>query len=372
MMTDKPSMRILKRTADAVVVLTDCTDDDYYKLAGSALRLLRVSGLHGDRCGVKPLWESMGVEQKVDQRLQDIFELGHVLEPLILRNLERDGWRVDANNADDSKKRLLFPVRGGLVTGTPDAVVMHPEKTKGNLLLCDAKTMNMNRYEAWRKGVPTEPAPILARRRHEELPSAMGREPRKPKTRIVFPGYYLQVSLYAMAMGLNYGMIAGYDKNTSRQGQEMFRTDPELGLAALARAELALTATSVSHVSGCTGRCADCFLAESCMKLKGDGALLKRTFSEHKPLAPGADPFLALTSAFDVVGLDGKKMEPPTESVRKALYTTAWPDELRPRINPELMSVAERDEYETERSIAGSSQDKAPAKEELMGAEVRI
>ena len=345
---DKPLMRILKRSPNALVVLTDCTDDEYYNILRSVTRALRVSGLHGERCGVKPLWEILGAEQTVSQQLQDIFELGHILEPIILRNLEREGWKVEANNSDTAKKRFLFPVRGGMVTGTPDAVAMHPERSKGHQLMCDAKTMNMNRFDSWLAGRPTEPGAVLKQREYEEFPTTMGREEKQPRTRKVFPGYYLQVSLYAMAVGLDFGMIAGYDKNTSRQKQELFRTDPELALAALARAELALTATSLSHVSGCTGKCAGCFFEQSCKKLKSDSGMLKEAFKNNRPLAPDADTLNVLTGAFDVVDEKGKQIPPLSETARKALYVSEWKKELRPKIAPELMSRAELEEYEAE------------------------
>ena len=351
---NKPSLRILKRSPNALVVLTDCSDDEYYNILRSATRVLRVSGLHGERCGVKPLLEALGAQQTVPQQLQDIFELGHVLEPIILRNLEREGWKVEANNRDNAKKRFIYPLRGGMVTGTPDAVAMHPERTKGHQLMCDAKTMNMNRFDAWLAGRPTEPGAVLRRREYEALPTAMGREEKQPRTRKVFPGYYLQVSLYAMAVGLDFGMIAGYDKNTSRQKQELFRTDPELALAALARAELALTATSLSHVSGCTGKCSNCFLESSCKKLKSDSASLKEAFKNNRPLAPGADPINVLTVAFDVIDERGRLIQPLSETARKALYVSEWNKDQRPVIAPELMSRAELEEYEAEHGVKTS------------------
>lgn len=343
---EKLKVQIVNRNASALTLRTSCPDDEYYKALSSCVRTLRVSSLGAQRCDRKRLLEAFGKPSVVPQALLDIFELGHAVEPLILKRLVRDGWSVEENNADDRKLRFLFPLRGGFVTGTPDAVVSHETRSKGLDVLCDAKTMNENRFTAWLNGRPTRNAAQENERRRGAFPVPHAGA-KLSHTETVFPEYYFQVSAYAMAAGLDVGMITGYNKNTSACRSEMFATNPELVNAVFLRAELALTATDTNGISGCRGNCGDCFYRDACKGLFGTSGMaeLKKEFARRPPLMEDYDPVTVLAYVFDLTDERGRSVPAPSKAAFSRMLG-GRDGEGVPQvvIAPELMSEQEREE----------------------------
>lgn len=104
------------------------------------------------------LWYSItpGYEEKISQKNKRTFDIGTVLEPLVIKWLENDGWIVDYNQGSQhAAKEFYLRVKGGKIAGHPDAFIM--KSVLAPLILIDIKTMNDRAYTLWeREGTLTK------------------------------------------------------------------------------------------------------------------------------------------------------------------------------------------------------------------------
>ena len=346
---DRPEAQIVKRSHGVFTIETHCKNDDHYN-AMKNIRTLRISGLGKARCDKERLLEIFGFKPAIPIEVQNILDAGTALEGLIIKQLGQKGWDVDWNNDSDSAacatKRYLFPLAGGFATGTPDAIASHSEKTHGIQVLCDAKTMNDNRFTGWTKGKLNYTDPVEERRKHDWWYPQIKRENIKSHTAICFPEYFFQVSAYAMASGLEYGMIAGYNKNNSKTDVELFRISPALVKNVLFRAQIALTAMSTHDISNCAGNCDSCWHKTSCLSLFGVNGIddLGRAFVEHPPLRENYDPLTVLSGVYDLSDEAGHKIDPPSQHDFDLQFSTKYDDIKHIYVTPKIRTPYEERE----------------------------
>ena len=101
--------------------------------------------LHASRIGSlceRALFYSVnGAEEISSEKSQRIFEVGNVLEPVIISWLRYDGWNVRRNlflNSNEGMS-LSISVHGGTIEAHPDCVISREDN---ELILADIKTMN--------------------------------------------------------------------------------------------------------------------------------------------------------------------------------------------------------------------------------------
>ena len=158
-------------------------------------KILRASKI-GFPC-IRNLWYSVNeVEGITSKKTQRIFDVGTVLEPLIIQWLKDDGWQVEYNSgSQDAGLEYKIPVKGGCIAGHPDCFL-------NSDILIDIKTMNDRSFIQWKK---------------------QGTEASKPQ-------YVDQVHCYAIG-AINEGRkikqlgICGMNKNTSEIRLDFFDFD---------------------------------------------------------------------------------------------------------------------------------------------------
>ena len=118
------------------------------------------------------LWYSVnGYEGTTDLRTQRIFDVGTYLEPLVVRWLEEDGWKVYYNQgSQDADLELKYPVNGGNLAGHPDCFISR--EGTGNLLI-DIKTMNERAFQWWKRDGSIKSKPQYVDQLHIYAAAAM-------------------------------------------------------------------------------------------------------------------------------------------------------------------------------------------------------
>ena len=133
-------------------------------------KVLRASKI-GHPCD-RNLWYSVnGAEETTNEKSKRIFELGKILEPVIINWLRNDGWKVRRNPIDDSNEgiSLSIAVNGGSISAHPDCLISNEDS---GVILADIKTMNDRAF----------------------------RSLKREGTLKAFPNYYDQLTIYAQAM----------------------------------------------------------------------------------------------------------------------------------------------------------------------------
>ena len=103
-------------------------------------KVLRASRI-GTLCDRALFYSVAGAEEITTEKSQRIFEVGKVLEPVIVSWLRNDGWNVKRNLFDSSNESmsLSLEVNGGTIIAHPDCVISRDDN---KLILADIKTMN--------------------------------------------------------------------------------------------------------------------------------------------------------------------------------------------------------------------------------------
>ena len=101
-------------------------------------KVLRASRI-GTLCDRALFYSVAGAEEITTEKSQRIFEVGKVLEPVIVSWLRNDGWHVKRNLLDSTNKGMSLEVAGGIITAHPDCIISRDDST---LILTDIKTMN--------------------------------------------------------------------------------------------------------------------------------------------------------------------------------------------------------------------------------------
>ena len=111
-------------------------------------KILRASKA-GFPCARNLYYSVNGYKGTTDIRTQRIFDVGTYLEPLVVRWLQEDGWKVYYNQgSQDADLELKYPVNGGELAGHPDCFISR--EGTGNLLT-DIKTMNERAFQWWKR-----------------------------------------------------------------------------------------------------------------------------------------------------------------------------------------------------------------------------
>ena len=103
-------------------------------------KVLRASKI-GSLCDRSLFYYVNGAEEITSEKSQRIFEVGRVLEPVIISWLRSDGWNVRRNlflNSNEGMS-LSLSVNGGTIEAHPDCVISREDTS---LILADIKTMN--------------------------------------------------------------------------------------------------------------------------------------------------------------------------------------------------------------------------------------
>lgn len=204
------------------VLLVKHFEDDDRSFSKLPLRKLRASSIGRD-CDTELFLSASGKESQFDKKSLRIFEIGRVMEPVIVKWMREDGWEVKHN--DDDSIGMIMAVGPGIVTGHYDVIARHPEITKNEWALLDIKTMNTRRFNAWTKnGVQASD-----------------------------PAYYAQLLFYGYAWKYRKLGIVGMEKPTGDYEVEIFDFDPKKFEALRERAARILDADTAvsSHGKKC-------------------------------------------------------------------------------------------------------------------------
>lgn len=168
--------------------------------------VFRASGI-GHPCP-RHIWFKavQGLEEPISPKTRRIFDTGTLLEPLIVRTLQEDGWDCEYNQGSQEAECLVtIPVCPGVeIQGHHDVVATQD----GQRVMLDIKTMNDKSYMWWRK----------------------------KGTYATHLNYATQVSIYAHAHGIPLAGIAGWNKNNCEYHVEVFPTDGALVQEAIEKA----------------------------------------------------------------------------------------------------------------------------------------
>lgn len=112
-------------------------------------KVLRASRI-GSLCERALFYSVNGAEEITSEKSQRIFEVGRVLEPLIVLWLRNDGWKVQRNlflNSNEGMS-LSISVNGGTIEAHPDCVISREDS---DLILADIKTMNDRSFRSLKR-----------------------------------------------------------------------------------------------------------------------------------------------------------------------------------------------------------------------------
>ena len=112
-------------------------------------KILRASRI-GHPCS-RNLWYSVnGATEETNEKSKRIFELGKILEPVIINWLRNDGWKVRRNPIDESNEgiSLSISVEGGTISAHPDCLISNENS---GVILADIKTMNDRAFRSLKR-----------------------------------------------------------------------------------------------------------------------------------------------------------------------------------------------------------------------------
>ena len=112
-------------------------------------KVLRASRI-GSLCDRSLFYSVNNAEETISEKLQRIFEVGRVLEPVIISWLRYDGWNVKRNLFVHSNEgmELSINVVGGSIEAHPDCVISREDT---GLILADVKTMNDRAFRSLKR-----------------------------------------------------------------------------------------------------------------------------------------------------------------------------------------------------------------------------
>ena len=112
-------------------------------------KVLRASRI-GSLCDRSLFYSVNGAEEIISEKSQRIFEVGRVLEPVIVSWLRFDGWKVQRNLFINSNEgmSLTLSVEGGTIEAHPDCVISREDS---GLILADIKTMNDRSFRSLKR-----------------------------------------------------------------------------------------------------------------------------------------------------------------------------------------------------------------------------
>jgi hypothetical protein len=177
--------------------------------------VVRASSIGSD-CIRKIWYETVSdYEPEFSEDTLRIFEVGDVMEPVIVEWLRRDGYEVEYNpGSQEAGTEIVIPVNGGEIRGHHDAIIK-PSMDIAVDTMIDIKTMNDFAWKKW-KSTGTM------------------------KNKF---GYACQATIYAGAFGLTQCGVVGMNKNNSKLHMDTFPFDPMLYETLISKAEYILSFT---------------------------------------------------------------------------------------------------------------------------------
>jgi hypothetical protein len=112
-------------------------------------KVLRASRI-GSLCDRALFYSVSGAEEIISEKSQRIFEVGRVLEPVIVGWLRNDSWNVRRNlflNSNEGMS-LSISVNGGTIEAHPDCIISREDT---GLILADIKTMNDRSFRSLKR-----------------------------------------------------------------------------------------------------------------------------------------------------------------------------------------------------------------------------
>ena len=209
-------------------------------------KVLRASRI-GTLCDRALFYSVAGAEEITTEKSQRIFEVGKVLEPVIVSWLRNEGWNVKRNLLDCSNEgmSLSLEVNGGTITAHPDCIISRDDSP---LILADIKTMNDRSFRSLK---------------HDGTVKS-------------HPQYADQLTIYAQALrecGHNIEQLAivALNKNNCEGYIDYFTFEPERYEALKERAQRIFTLDEAPEQgdrfqSWCCGYCGYSHLCELCKK----------------------------------------------------------------------------------------------------------
>ena len=112
-------------------------------------KVLRASRI-GSLCDRALFYSVNDTEEITSEKSQRIFEVGKILEPVIISWLRSDGWNVRRNLFINSNEgmSLSISVNGGTIEAHPDCVISREDS---GLILADIKTMNDRSFRSLKR-----------------------------------------------------------------------------------------------------------------------------------------------------------------------------------------------------------------------------
>ena len=112
-------------------------------------KVLRASRI-GSLCDRSLFYSVNGAEEITSEKSQRIFEVGRVLEPIMISWLRSDGWNVRRNLFVNSNEgmSLSLSVNSGTIEAHPDCVI---SREASGLILADIKTMNDRSFRSLKR-----------------------------------------------------------------------------------------------------------------------------------------------------------------------------------------------------------------------------
>ncbi len=208
-------------------------------------KVLRASRI-GTLCDRALFYSVAGAEEITSEKSQRIFEVGKVLEPVIVSWLRNDGWNVKRNMFDSTNEEmsLSLEVAGGTITAHPDCIISR----EGGLILADIKTMNDRSF----------------------------RSLKRDGTIKSHPQYADQLTIYAQALRecghqIEQLAIVALNKNNCEGYIDLFTFEPERYEALKERAEMIFALNEAPEQGDrfqgwCCGYCGYAHLCELCKK----------------------------------------------------------------------------------------------------------
>ena len=209
-------------------------------------KVLRASRI-GTLCDRALFYSVAGAEEITSEKSQRIFEVGKVLEPVIVSWLRNDGWNVKRNMFDSTNEgmSLSLEVNGGTITAHPDCIISREDSP---LILADIKTMNDRSF----------------------------RSLKRDGTIKSHPQYADQLTIYAQALrecghSIDQLAIVAFNKNNCEGYIDFFTFEPERYEALKERAER-IFACEEAPAQGdrfqrwCCGYCGYSHLCELCKR----------------------------------------------------------------------------------------------------------
>lgn len=181
----KPGLKIIRQKGNIFEIEHDRSVDDndqmrlFMPLAGQ-VRTMRTSKIGGDYCSADAFFDISGIKVTPDEKSLRNFAIGNILEPLVVDEMRRQGWKVDHNHRD--ARGIIVALKGGLLTGHEDMKCVAPGSS--DIILGDVKTMAEKYFTPWKKN----------------------------GTKAKFRDYYDQVQTYVHAYSLNQGGIFAFPK----------------------------------------------------------------------------------------------------------------------------------------------------------------